>query len=279
MRDHFGSRSTARKSGRARSLTPWIVVALGLCTSLTTLLPEAIAHDHHFIVAENQVASGQEAFAALMPVPAKATLTSGQNLMSMRVVRKPLATPTPTDSRAPQEDTNVEPTPIPPVSLAPQEHAKGEPLPTSHLPSPPRSITGACESPPMSSWESAIFDSINHERLQRGVVALRDHACGRLVAEVRAVDMATLSYFSHQGPDGATASSLLRAQLEYSVAGENLARNNYPFDQSVDVAIESLMESKLHRIVILDRSYSHLGVALSEDEAGMKYYVMIFIAF
>ena len=255
MRDDSGSRCTAKRSGRARPPTPW----RGLLVGLPILLAASLSP----VGVEGQLIEGEseEALVTLTVESVQATFAPRDTPSSTRLPRELRATPTPTITHAPLDTRRVAPTRIAPS------------------PEPPRSVADNCDSSPMSSLELDLFDSINHERLQRGVVALRDHACGRLVAEVRAVDMATLSYFSHQGPDGATASSLLRAQLEYSVAGENLARNNYPSDQSVDVAIESLMESKLHRIVILDRSYSHLGVALSEDEAGMKYYVMIFIAF
>ena len=237
-------------------------MTLGFCALLATSLPPTRVGGHPTTGTENHVVGGQEALMTLTPEPVEATLTPIRTPESTSEVRRPTATPTPTASYTPQEASHVEPTS------------------TALFPEPPQSEPADCDSVPMSILELDLFDSINSERLLQGLIALKDHLCGRIVAEVRAVDLATRNYFSHQSPNGETATSLLRARgIDFSAAGENLARNNYPVGRSVDVAIDSLMDSELHRQAILDRSYTHLGVAFSEDEAGMKYYVMIFIRF
>ncbi len=90
--------------------------------------------------------------------------------------------------------------------------------------------------------------------------------------------MASLDYFAHTSPSGDTAFSLLDAnRVPYGWAGENLARNNYPEDQTVDIAIRDLMASDGHRANILNTNFTHIGVAAAFDGAGMKYFTMIFI--
>ena len=260
MRHNADSRSTPGKNRRARPRTPWIAVALALCTLFATSLSQESVPRNLLIAPEHHVAGAQEALETSTPEPVAATLTPIRTPKATEQIRRPMATPTPK------------------VSFVPPATANVEPSSTELSAKPPRSIATECDSQPMSNLELDLFDSINYERLQQGLAALRDHPCGRRVAEVRALDMAGRSYFSHQSPDGGTAISLLRDHgISFSAAGENLARNNYPVDQSVDVAITSLMESEVHRLAILGLSYTHLSVAFSEDAAGMKYYVMIFI--
>jgi len=90
--------------------------------------------------------------------------------------------------------------------------------------------------------------------------------------------MANIGYFSHTSPSGQTAFTLLDAYaVPHGWAGENLARNNYPDDQTVGVAIRDLMASSGHRANILNANYTSLGVAVAFDGTGMKYFTMIFI--
>ena len=90
--------------------------------------------------------------------------------------------------------------------------------------------------------------------------------------------MAQQGYFSHTSPQGQTAFSLMDANnVSYGWAGENLARNNYPNDQTVGVAIRDLMASPGHRANILSTNYTHMGIGFAVDGAGMKYFTMVFI--
>ncbi len=110
------------------------------------------------------------------------------------------------------------------------------------------------------------------------MVSLTSDACAVNVAQIRSDDMANLGYFSHTSPTGETAFSLLDAnRVPHGWAGENLARNNYPDDESVAVAIRDLMASPPHRANILNVNYSAIGVAVAFDGQGMKYFTMIFI--
>ena len=132
----------------------------------------------------------------------------------------------------------------------------------------------------MTGLERDLFDAINSERAERGLSELAAHDCGTHIARLRASDMASRSYFSHTSPDGVTMSSLLgRYGVPYSRAGEDLARNNYPYDRTVAVAASSFMESDAHRAIILDPAYTHLGVGFADDGSGTKYYALIFIGF
>ena len=123
-----------------------------------------------------------------------------------------------------------------------------------------------------------MFSAINNERVQQGLPALAVQGCVVYVAKIRSDDMAALNYFSHTSPNGDTAFSLMdKYGVPYGWAGENLARNNYPDNESVSVAIRDLMASPGHRANILGVNYTHLGVGVAVDGAGMKYFTMIFV--
>jgi len=124
-----------------------------------------------------------------------------------------------------------------------------------------------------------LFNAVNEERAQQGLFPLIWHDPVANVAKFRSKDMASRNYFSHKSPEGETAFSLLdRYGIPHSWAGENLARNNYPDNQTVGVAIRDLMASEGHQENILSGNYTHLGVGAVEDSTGMKYYTMIFIS-
>lgn len=143
----------------------------------------------------------------------------------------------------------------------------------------PATQPSACTATSMSAGALVLFDASNRERQVRGLAPLERHDCGATAARIRAEDMALRDYFSHEGAGGDTASSLLRGYgVAYTMAGENLARNNYPAAESAEVAFSALMESATHRDNILSPQFTHVGVASSEDGDGMTYYVMVFIA-
>jgi uncharacterized protein YkwD len=174
---------------------------------------------------------------------------------------------------APTATPVLEPTVAPPV-LAPTESA---PAPTPESVEAPVVAT-SCPPAALEGSAVALFDAVNGERTQHGLPALAADGCVTYLAGLRAADMASRDYFSHTTPENETAFTLLgRYGVAYGAAAENLVRNNYPDDETVTVAVQGLMESERHRASVLNGSYTHVGVATAVDEAGMKYYVMIFI--
>lgn len=137
---------------------------------------------------------------------------------------------------------------------------------------------GNCPMASMSGFALDLFNAQNNERVTRGLPALAADGCVVYVAQLRSNDMASRGYFAHTSPEGDSAFSLMDAYgVPYGWAGENLARNNYPDDQTVAVAIRDLMASEGHRANILSLNYTSLGVAAVNDGTGMWYYTMIYI--
>jgi uncharacterized protein YkwD len=179
------------------------------------------------------------------------------------------------------------PTPTAEPTATPRPAAVEQPfVPQAPAPSQPAAPPAAPADPPAASCPTAsmggfgldLFNAINGERTSRGMPALAAHGCVVFVAQLRSNDMAANSYFSHTSPDGSTAFSLMDANgVPYGWAGENLARNNYPDNETVAVAIRDLMASQGHRDNILNPNFTHLGVAAVNDGTGMWYFTMVFI--
>ncbi len=190
--------------------------------------------------------------------------------------------PTPSPTPAPTPTASPEPAPAQPAAPAqPTAATQGEPAaPPAAAPAPtsPPPASPGCPTAGMSGFGLSLFNAINNERAQYGMPALAPHGCVVYVAQIRSNDMASRGYFSHTSPEGETAFSLLDAYgVPHGWAGENLARNNYPDSETVAVAIRDLMASEGHRANILSGNYTHLGVAVAFDGAGMKYFTMVFI--
>ena len=95
------------------------------------------------------------------------------------------------------------------------------------------------------------------------------------LARERSQDMARRDYFSHTTPEGETVLTMLPARgVRYSYAGETLQRNNYPAAETVREAIRSLMDSPPHREILLDPSFTQVGVGHAVVD-GMHYFTVI----
>lgn len=124
-----------------------------------------------------------------------------------------------------------------------------------------------------------MLNAHNAERAAAGLAPLQADGTLAGLARTRAQDMASKGYFAHTSPSGQTAFSLLNASgYPYKLAGENLARNNYPDGQSVTVAMSGFMASPSHRVNVLEPSFRNVGIALVVASDGMKYFVVIFAA-
>ena len=184
--------------------------------------------------------------------------------------------------------------PTPPGELqpavAPLAAPTPQPLPTDEppapptVPPPPPTSTPVPPPPPppasLSVFESDILAGINAQRTAAGMAPLQLDPSLVMVARERSNDMAQNGYFAHVSPTGDTAFSLMdRYGIPYAWAGENLARNNYPDDESVAVALRDWMASQGHRDNILGPHYQTVGVGAAVDGAGMKYFTLVFVGF
>ena len=152
------------------------------------------------------------------------------------------------------------------------------PRPTQALASSKVETFGNCPSVPVSGYALDMFNTINTEREIYGMAALAAAGCVTYVAQIRSHDMAVNGYFSHSSPNGSTAYTLMdQYDVPYGWASENIARNDNPDSETVQIAIRDLMASSGHRANIWGIHYTHIGVGVATDRTGMKYFTMIFI--
>lgn len=130
-----------------------------------------------------------------------------------------------------------------------------------------------------SDLEMQMLDAHDAIRAEGGIVLLEADAALTEVARQRATDMAANGYFAHVSPAGETAFTLLGAlNYRYSLASENLARNNFDQSESVAVAMNGFMNSAGHRANILDARLRYVGIGSATGADGMIYYAVVFAA-
>ncbi len=210
----------------------------------------------------------------VVPMPTASLAEAAQNwaVIAHMLALTPTALP-PAPSSSPQRVSAPPPASQPVVPTA-------TPVPQQQAPTPPPATPTptSCPTATMAGFALQLFNDINGQRTQNGVPALAADDCVTYVAQERSTDMATRNYFSHSSPEGTGAFDMLTANgVLYGWAGENLARNNYPDDQTVDVAIRDLMASQGHRDNMLSTNYTAMGVAAVNDGTGMWYFTMVFI--
>lgn len=128
-----------------------------------------------------------------------------------------------------------------------------------------------------SAAEMAANSGVNTIRAEHGLPPLTPDAALLEVARIRSRDMAALSYFSHDPPDGCNYTCLLDAKgYDYSWAGENIAWNTYDWTKTADVAVQMWETSPPHLENILNCHYERFATGVAKADDGKVYYTMIF---
>jgi uncharacterized protein YkwD len=83
------------------------------------------------------------------------------------------------------------------------------------------------------------------------------------IAEARLEDMFAKQYFEHFSPEGIGAAQVAEEiGYEYAIIAENIALGNFENDK---VLVQAWMDSPGHRANILNKSFTHLGVAVGRN--------------
>ena len=128
--------------------------------------------------------------------------------------------------------------------------------------------------------EGRLYDLLNRERAGKGLAPLQLEPRLVALARLRSADMASRNYFAHVTPEGQMVFEMMdQRQIRYRLAGENLARNNYPRAESAEVAHRGFINSPSHAENALDPTFNRvgLGVAVANDGA-MIYFTVLFAA-
>jgi uncharacterized protein YkwD len=116
---------------------------------------------------------------------------------------------------------------------------------------------------PLADRESVMqemLDRVNRERRKARLHPLRLHPALNRAAQRHAEDMYARSFYGHGTPEGRTPLERVRAAgyAPLSVA-ENVARGQV----TVKEVMDGWMDSRVHRVNILGRDFSHVGFGLA----------------
>ena len=125
----------------------------------------------------------------------------------------------------------------------------------------------------MNRDEQEIFNLINKQRTNNGLTPLKIDEEVQKVARIKAEDMVTNNYFSHQSPTYGSPFAMLKSfKISYKSAGENIAANS-----SNTGAVNAWMNSSGHRANILSSNYNYTGIGVVSSPRYGKIYVQQFI--
>ncbi len=125
----------------------------------------------------------------------------------------------------------------------------------------------------LNSDEQEVFNLINKQRTNQGIPALKiDNEVSR-VARIKAQDMVSSNYFSHNSPTYGSPFDMLKSfKISYQAAAENIAANS-----SNSGAVNAWMNSSGHRTNILNSNYTYTGIGVVSSPVYGKMYVQMFI--
>jgi len=126
--------------------------------------------------------------------------------------------------------------------------------------------------------ELALFEAVNNDRVMNGLAPLEFDPSLLPVARSRADAQKPQPALNHYDADGRLAFVKLLASenVDYVLAGENLARLNGPDGATVFRAEDALMHSPTHRANILEPSYNPIAVGAAFDGDGRVIFAQIF---
>lgn len=125
----------------------------------------------------------------------------------------------------------------------------------------------------MTADEKEVFNLINKQRTNNGLQPLKVDNEVQRVAKIKAQDMVTNNYFSHQSPVyGSPFDMLKNFNVSYTTAGENIAGNS-----SNVGAVNAWMNSSGHKANILNSNFNYTGIGVVNSSKYGKIYVQMFI--
>ncbi len=125
----------------------------------------------------------------------------------------------------------------------------------------------------MNADEQEVFNLINQQRKNNGLTALKIDNELQRVARIKAEDMVSNNYFSHQSPTYGSPFDMMKSfGISYKTAGENIAANS-----SNSGAVTAWMNSSGHRANILNSSFNYTGIGVVSSAKYGKMYVQQFI--
>ena len=150
---------------------------------------------------------------------------------------------------------------------APKAEAKEEaattPQPTQQAQATEKTETNTnSEKDQVSSVIQQVVDLTNAERAKEGLAPLKIDSALTKSAQLKSQDMKDNNYFSHTSPTyGSPFDQMKSLGINYKSAAENIAMGQ----RSAEEVVQGWMNSAGHRANIMNGSYTHIGVGLSDS--------------
>ncbi|PZX07574.1 putative YkwD family protein [Psychrobacillus insolitus] len=165
---------------------------------------------------------------------------------------------TPAPTKTPVEEKEV---PVVPVKEVPEVVAPA-PVETEKAPVVNEQVTEEKEEVQVSSEMQAVVNLTNNERAKAGLKALQIDTKLTQSAQAKSQDMKDKNYFSHTSPTyGSPFDQMKSFGVSYKSAAENIAMGQRTAAEVVD----GWMNSAGHKANIMNASYTHIGVGLSDS--------------
>lgn len=127
----------------------------------------------------------------------------------------------------------------------------------------------------LTQEEQETLNLINEYRKQNGLNELKTFSKLQDVAKLKAYDIVSNEYFAHTSSNLGTPFEMLEANnIEYSIAGENLAGNISP-----KRAVDAWINSTSHRENILEAKFEYSGICIIDSPVYGKVFVQLFVGF
>ena len=124
----------------------------------------------------------------------------------------------------------------------------------------------------LSAQEQSAGNLLNSDRARYALAPLSIDPELSLIARIKSEDMRDNQYFSHTSPTYGDVRSMLRHfGLEFSAAGENIARH-----ATIEKAQAAFLSSPGHRRNIMSSAYTRVGLGVALDPKGFVYLTQIF---
>lgn len=150
---------------------------------------------------------------------------------------------------------------------APKAEAKEEaattPQPTQQAQATEKTETNTnSEKAQVSTVIQQVVDLTNAERAKEGLAPLKIDSALTKSAQLKSQDMKDNNYFSHTSPTyGSPFDQMKSLGINYKSAAENIAMGQ----RSAEEVVQGWMNSAGHRANIMNGSYTHIGVGLSDS--------------
>lgn len=124
----------------------------------------------------------------------------------------------------------------------------------------------------LSKEEQGVLDRTNAERKKLGLAALKAVPALFEAARKHSTNMAARGVLAHE-LDGESPARRVEGQgYKFRALGENCAMGQ----RTAAEAVESWMQSPLHKANMLNAEYTDIGIGLAQDKQGQHYWTQVF---